>query len=278
MPDPTPPDPTPPDSVLPGVGLPATSLLSYVPAGLPGLRVAFTSVAEGNLALHVGDDPGRVASARAGLEARLGLAPGGLRFMEQVHSATVHEVPAGPARPGASVPVADALVSADASAALAVMVADCLPVVFAGTAGSGAATAVAHAGRRGLLEGVLQATVGRLRVAGAQHLQAWIGPAVCGRCYEVPAALAEEAEHLLPGIASTTSWGTPALDLPAAAAALLEGLGVAVESSGVCTLEDPSYYSYRRDPKTGRFAGLVWTDAPASPDPDRSGPSQPAPA
>ncbi|GAA3683530.1 peptidoglycan editing factor PgeF [Arthrobacter ginkgonis] len=249
---------------MPDSMLPETMLLSYVPAGLPGLRVAFTSGAEGNLALHVGDDPARVASARARLEARLGLVPGGLRFMEQVHSATVHDVPAGPARPGAPVPVADAMVSADASAALAVMVADCLPVVFAGATGAGAATAVAHAGRRGLLDGVLQATVERLRAAGADRLQAWIGPAICGRCYEVPAAMAAEAEGLLPGIACTTSWGTPALDLPAAAAALLGGLGVAVESSGVCTREDPSYPSYRRDPGTGRFAGLVWTDPTSS--------------
>jgi len=255
------PDPMLPEAALPEATLPEATLLSYVPAGLPGLRVAFTSGAEGNLALHVGDDPARVASARARLEARLGLAPGGLRFMEQVHSATVHDVPPGPARPGEPVPVADAMVSADASAALAVMVADCLPVVFAGPAGSGAATAVAHAGRRGLLDGVLQATVERLRAAGAGRLQAWIGPAICGRCYEVPAAMAREAERLMPGISGTTSWGTPALDLPGTAAALLEGLGVAVESSGVCTLETPAYNSYRRDPRTGRFAGLVWADA-----------------
>lgn len=244
--------------------MPKTMLLNYVPAGLPGLRVAFTSGAEGNLALHVGDDPVRVASARTRLEAGLGLDPGAFRYMDQVHSATVHDVPAGPARPGAPVPVADALVSADASTALAVMVADCLPVVLAGPTASGAATAVAHAGRRGLLDGVLQATVDRLRSAGAGPLQAWIGPAICGRCYEVPAAMAEEAERLMPGIAGTTSWGTPALDLPAAAAALLAGLGVAVEASGVCTREDHAYYSYRRDPKTGRFAGLVWTDPAAS--------------
>jgi YfiH family protein len=251
-----------PDTTLPD----ATLLPVHVPHGLPGLRVAFTSVAEGNLALHVGDDPARVAAARARLEAGLGLGAGSLRFMEQVHSATVHDVPAGPALPGAPVPVADALVSADATAPLAVMVADCLPVVFAAATGSGAATAVAHAGRRGLLDGVLQGTVARLRAAGAGPIQAWIGPAICGRCYEVPAAMAEEAERLLPGIAGTTSWGTPALDLPAAAAALLNGLGVAVHAGAPCTREDHAYYSYRRDPNTGRFAGLVWTaPRPAGP-------------
>ncbi|MBX4303668.1 laccase domain-containing protein, partial [Mycobacterium tuberculosis] len=81
--------------------------------------------------------------------------------------------------------------------------------------------AVAHAGRKGLLDGVLQATVEAARAHGAEQLTAWIGPAVCGRCYEVPGEMARSAERILPGITTTTARGTPGLDLPGAARSLL---------------------------------------------------------
>ena len=220
-----------------------------------GLRVAFTNTAAGNLALHVGDDPEQVLARRAALEKTMGVPGKALRFMNQIHSADVALVGPGDA---AAVPTADALVSPDGSAPLAVMVADCVPVVLIGGKPGGVVTAVAHAGRKGLLGGVLANTVDRMRSAGAADIRAWIGPAVCGRCYEVPEAMLEEAASQLPEVRSRTRQGTPALDLPAGATAQLAALGVDVTSVGGCTLESGTLYSHRRSSSAGRFAGLVW--------------------
>ena len=98
-----------------------------------------------------------------------------------------------------------------------------------------------------------------MRASGATVIRAWLGPSVCGSCYEVPAELRDEVAAVLPATWSTTSWGTPALDLPAGAAGQLDALGVPIEYRGPCTLENESLFSYRRDSRSGRFAGLVWT-------------------
>ncbi|MFJ2660462.1 polyphenol oxidase family protein [Arthrobacter koreensis] len=223
--------------------------------GPAGFRVAFTDTSAGNLALHVGDDPAEVRRRRSLLEQRMDVQPESLRFMEQVHSADVALVHGLPA--AGEVPVADALLSPDGSAPLAVMVADCLPVVFAGMGPDGAVSAAAHAGRRGLLDGILTHAVTALRDAGATGIQAWIGPAVCGKCYEVPEEMLGQAAHL-PGASSRTSWGTRALDLPAAARNQLLSQDVSVQIVPGCTMEEPRLFSHRRDAPTGRFAGLIW--------------------
>ena len=228
-----------------------------------GLTVAFTNTEAGNLALHVGDDPAMVLQRRRALEQRMGVPGGSLHFMNQVHSAAVARVsesgPAGTtAVPTADALTADAMVSPDGSAPLAVMVADCVPVVLAGRNSAGVVTAVAHAGRRGLLDGILANTVQEMRAAGASSLRAWIGPSVCGECYEVPAAMQREAAELMPELRSTTRWGTPALDLPAGARTQLEALGVDVVRLPGCTLESGDLYSHRRSSSAGRFAGLIW--------------------
>ncbi|MFD1214911.1 laccase domain-containing protein, partial [Arthrobacter sp. GCM10027362] len=114
---------------------------------------------------------------------------------------------------------------------------------------------------RGLLDGILANTVAALVEAGGTGLRAWIGPSICGRCYEVPAGMQAEACELLPALRSETSWGTPALDLAAGAAAQLEVLGVQVQQVHGCTRESAALFSYRRDPGCGRFAGLVWAAA-----------------
>lgn len=217
------------------------------------LEAGFTDASAGNLALHVRDDPAAVALHRSRLETAMAVTPGSLQFMSQVHSADVAVASGGPA------PTADALVSLDGSVPLAVMVADCVPVLLAGTSpGGGVMTAAAHAGRRGLLDGILPAVVARLRAGGAQSLRAWIGPSICGRCYEVPEQMLAESVALLPAVGSRTSWGTPALDLPAGAARQLKDLGVQVHSVGGCTLENDNLFSHRRDPAAGRFAGVIW--------------------
>ena len=206
----------------------------------PSIQLAFTSQAEGNLALHVNDDPRLVAENRARLEDLIGVRRFSLNFMNQVHSAVVHEVQpvqrTSWLEPAA--PTCDGLLDATGAQPLAVMVADCLPVLFVGRNSQSGQTlsAATHAGRRGLLDGILENTVEALRAHGADVMEAVIGPSICGRCYEVPEDMAQESEQLRPGIRTATRWGTPGLDLPASAEDELRGLGVDVRQSGVCTL------------------------------------------
>ncbi|APF39735.1 polyphenol oxidase family protein [Neomicrococcus aestuarii] len=225
----------------------------------PAAKVAFTSQEEGNLAGHVGDDPFNVARNRESLEKQLGLTETPIAYMNQVHSAVVAE----PASPGQDAPTADGLISAAGNQPMAVLVADCVPLVFVGVneADGAPVTAVAHAGRKGLLDGIIENTVAELRTAGATSFEAWIGPSICGSCYEVPQQMQEDAEATHPGIASTTSWDTPALDLPRTAAQIVRELGGIPHETHECTLENDSYFSYRRDSKAGRLAGLVWLSA-----------------
>ncbi|MFJ2621437.1 polyphenol oxidase family protein [Glutamicibacter sp. NPDC087344] len=228
----------------------------------PSIQLAFTTQAEGNLALHVNDDPHRVEEHRAKLENSIGVRRFSLHFMNQIHSTLIHTV--GSARRTSwrepAAPTCDALVDPSGRESLAVMVADCLPVLFVGlnsTTGQ-TVTGVAHAGRRGLLDGILTKTVLELRGLGADRIEAAIGPSICGKCYEVPQQMAVESETLRPGIRTRTSWGTDGLDLPASAATELGELEVTVQLSGVCTLEDERFFSYRRSTQSGRLAGLVW--------------------
>lgn len=214
--------------------------------------------AELNLGDHVGDDPHAVARNRAALLAEL---PGvtELAFMNQVHGADVAEVgrPLGPDRP-----VADALVTTDQALGLAVLSADCVPVLLA--TDDGGVLGVAHAGRRGVRAGVVAATVARMRAVGARpdRMAALVGPAVCGRCYEVPEAMAAEMVAAEPAARATSRSGTPALDLKAAVVAQLVAAGVeAVEVDPGCTVESPELFSHRRATVTGRIASVVWTPA-----------------
>lgn len=211
-----------------------------------------------NLARHVGDDEEAVSRNRELLAAELGGTD--VVFLDQVHSADVHTLPAdGP------VPVvtADAMVTGRRDVALAIMVADCLPVLLTDP-GAGVIGA-AHAGRRGLLDGVLGRTVEAMSALGArpERMEAVVGPSICGRCYEVPARMRREAAARVPEIYARTSWGTPALDLRAGAVGVLRRAGIGAEAMDTdhpCTLEDESYFSYRREARTGRFAGVIRRD------------------
>ncbi|PNH80505.1 polyphenol oxidase family protein [Arthrobacter sp. AFG20] len=227
----------------------------------PGVSVAFTDTNAGNLALHVGDEAAAVLRRRARLEDIAGISPRRFQYMNQVHgnevSLVVESGTGVELLPSPQAPTADALVSFGGP--LAVMVADCIPLVLVGTGSSGPVLSAVHAGRPGLFSGVIPAAVEQMRASGAKGIRAWLGPSVCGSCYEVPAELRDEVAAVLPSAWSTTSWGTPALDLPGGAASQLDALGVPIEYRGPCTLENESLFSYRRDSRSGRFAGLVWT-------------------
>jgi YfiH family protein len=202
--------------------------------------------AANNLALHVGDDSAVVRANRARLAGQLAVER--VTFMSQVHGAGVGTVGADATGEMADV---DALVTALPGCAIAVLVADCVPIAVTGNS----AVAVVHAGRRGLVAGVVPAAVEALRALDAGPLVATIGPAICGLCYEVPEAMQREVAEVAPPTRSTTRDGTPGLDLAAGVRAQLLGAGVEVpDQPGVCTREDPRFYSYRRDGVTGRFA------------------------
>jgi YfiH family protein len=176
----------------------------------------------------------------------------GFATMTQVHGREVREASgAGPVEG-----TCDALVTSAADVALCVRVGDCVPVVLADVAGS--TIGVAHAGRPGVVAGVVPAAVGAMRERGAKTIHAWIGPHVCGGCYEVPAAMRDEVAAVVPTAYAVTTWGTPSVDIGAAVRTQLELAGCTVHDVAVCTKESPDLYSHRRDGSSaGRFAGIV---------------------
>ncbi|MEV0181269.1 peptidoglycan editing factor PgeF [Streptomyces sp. NPDC050625] len=213
-----------------------------------------------NLGGAVGDDPAAVRANRELAAESLGVDPGRVVWMKQVHGADVVVVD-GPWDPAAEIPSVDAVVTARRGLALAVLTADCVPVLLADPVAKIAAAA--HAGRPGMVAGVVPAAVRAMVELGAEpsRIVARTGPAVCGRCYEVPEAMRAEVAAVEPTAHSETSWGTPAVDVSAGVHAQLERLGVHDrEQSPVCTLESGDHFSYRRDRTTGRLAGYVWLD------------------
>jgi YfiH family protein len=216
------------------------------PGGVSGGRYAGL-----NLGLHVGDDAADVTANRRLLEEWAG-AP--VTFPRQVHGTSVLLV--GEATdPDAE---ADAVVAATPGAAVGVLVADCVPVLLADV--EAGVVAAAHAGRKGFVAGVLEATLVAMAKLGARPgaTRAAIGPAAGPCCYEVPGEMRDEVGAVRPAAPSTTTWGTPSLDLRGGCAAVLREAGVAdVVTVGGCTIEDDDSFSFRRAGVTGRFAGVV---------------------
>lgn len=211
-----------------------------------------------NLGDHVGDDPAAVAENRARLAGAVGLGADRVVWMNQVHGDRVEVVDEPP---GAAIDETDALVTATPRLALAVITADCVPVLLA-DARAGVVAAV-HAGRVGAQRGVVARAVEAMVRQGARagDISALLGPAVSGGNYEVPAAMADEVESTLPGSRTTTASGTPGLDLRSGIARQLADLGVtSVERDPRCTVADPTLFSHRRDAPTGRFASLIWME------------------
>jgi YfiH family protein len=212
-----------------------------------------------DLGLHVGDDPDDVGRNRA-LVGEWAGAP--VSFARQVHGIRAEVVDATPAPQESGDLFAaggcDALVTARAAVPLGVLVADCVPVLLADP--QAGVVAAAHAGRNGLLDGVLQATVRRMVALGARppSVRAALGPCAGPCCYEVPQDMRAQACTVLPSLHATTRAGTPSLDLRAGCREALASAGVGrVDEVGGCTVEDRDLYSYRRAAVTGRFAGVV---------------------
>ncbi|MGZ4516951.1 MAG: peptidoglycan editing factor PgeF [Mycobacteriaceae bacterium] len=211
-----------------------------------------------NLGDHVGDNPVAVAANRQRLAEGIGLPAERLVWMEQVHGRTVAVVDGPQEGP---VPATDALVTAVPGLALVVMAADCVPVLLADERTG--VIAAAHAGRVGARIGIIGRTLEAMRSLGArtEHISALLGPAVCGRCYEVPAHMQADVEAHLPGSASRTRAGAPALDVRAGLrrALLAEGIA-AVAQDPRCTMESAELFSHRRQAPTGRLAGVIWSE------------------
>ena len=211
-----------------------------------------------NLGSHVGDDPAAVVSNRRALAEALGVPAGAMTFMHPDHGrgvATVSE-PTG-VTPGAEITSVDALVTSTPGIGLVALAADCVPVILVEPV-TGVVAAV-HSGWRGLVLDVVGAAVGQMVAAGAraQDVRAHLGPAICGSCYPVPQARADEVAQVRPEAFATAPDGQPALDLRAGIVARLGELGATSTLFGGCTAEDPGLYSHRRDGLTGRQGGAV---------------------
>ncbi len=246
---------------------------------MPGVRVAVTTRAGGvslasreglNLASHVGDEAERVAENRRRLRHALAL-PAEPCWLQQVHGIEVANADERHPTP----PVADAAITLDAGV-LAILTADCLPVVFvmplrAATPGARPLLGAAHAGWRGLLGGVLEATLARLEAAGGDSTGAvaWLGPAIGPAAFEVGdevRAAFIAADSVAAAAFAPNARGRWQADLFLLARQRLARAGVpTVLGGGVCTVSDAAHwYSYRRDASpgadTGRLATLVWQE------------------
>lgn len=231
----------------------------------PGIRILTTQrlggvsrgpFGEFNLGDHVGDELDRVRRNRAILRQAVPEEPCWLR---QVHGVVVHDAD-GVA--GETVPEADAAVTERQGRVLAVLTADCLPVVIADQAAR--TLCVAHAGWRGLASGVLEAGVAavRERAGPGSALRAWIGPAIGPSAFEVGSdvrdAFADMPAAFVPVAGVPGKWWC---NLPMLAEKRLQTAGVVnILQSGLCTVSDDRFYSYRRDGTTGRFATVAWLD------------------
>ncbi len=205
-----------------------------------------------NLGLHVGDEPAHVAANRAALRQLL---PGEPVWLNQVHGTNVVDADGHPATPDA-----DASVARRPGTVCAVMTADCLPVLLCDRAGS--VVAAAHAGWRGLLNGVLEQTVDAMG-ANPEQLMAWLGPAIGPDAFEVGAEVREAFVALDPAADDgfePIPEGKYLADIYLLARQRLRRMGLTdIHGGEHCTvIERERFFSYRRDGRTGRMAALIW--------------------
>jgi len=198
-------------------------------------RTLFTSVASGDM---------KNLQRREELRALASLSD--IAFMNQSHSNTVAQV-----SDASKVVDADALVTTSKGLGIAVIAADCLPILLS----SPQAVAAVHAGRVGVGNGIIDRTIALMQSLGAREINAIVGPAICADCYEVSPQMYQEfvAENPV----AATSAEKHALDLKRSARVQLEKLGVVTRDVGICTLENHDYFSFRRDHTPERLAGVI---------------------
>jgi YfiH family protein len=208
-------------------------------------NIHFTT-APNSLALHTGDNPEIVKINRKTLAREIGIV--NIQFMHQTHSDHVAIVESY-----SDVDLeADALVTSVAGVAVAVLAADCIPLLLS----SDECVAAVHVGRRGVVNGIVDKALDAMESLGAREISATIGPSICGICYQVSPQMYQEVIRDFPKCA--TSDEKHCLDLPAGVKAMLQSRNVSMNLVGACTLEDSRYFSYRRDATSGRQAGVIW--------------------
>lgn len=238
------------------------------PAGIVGLTTQCGAnhgvFGEWNFALHVGDDADRVLDNRRRLRQQLGGLP--MQWLQQVHGTRVQRLPARGDRIFADAPRADALYTDRPGVALAVMTADCLPVLLCDERGR--EVAAVHAGWRGLAAGILNRVVEGFH-APPSRLMAWVGPAICAQHFEVGPEVREAFVGSAPlqaaqgsEVTAFRSSGRPGhyyCDLYALARLCLQGCGIEQVFGGqYCTYHQPQrFYSYRRQRECGRMATVI---------------------
>jgi YfiH family protein len=205
-----------------------------------------------NLALHVGDHPDSVRANREILASQIGIETGKVFFMNQVHGNALSLIDEN--SDSSLEPTADALFTSTPGIALVVLVADCTPLLLK----SAKAVAAVHVGRRGLVAGVMEATLQVFERAGIKRdeISAELGPSICADCYEVDMKTYEEVVEKNPDAA--TSIEKHSLDIAGGLKANLTRAGIAFDYSKECVKHDPGYFSYRNASRTGRQAGVIW--------------------
>ena len=198
-------------------------------------RTLFTSIASGDM---------KNLQRREELRALASLSD--IAFMNQSHSNTVVEV-----SDASEVIDADALVTTSKGLGIAVIAADCLPILLS----SPQAVAAVHAGRVGVGNGIIDRTVALMQSLGARGISATVGPSICADCYEVSPQMYQE--FVLENPEASTSAQKHALDLKRSARAQLEKLGVVTRDVDICTLENHDSFSFRRDRTPERLAGVI---------------------
>lgn len=205
-----------------------------------------------NLGFHVGDNQQHVLINRQTLKIDLGLG-NEPEWLDQIHSTVAITVEEETNR------IADAAITRSPNRPLAIMTADCLPILL--TNRQGTEIAAIHAGWRGLVNGIVTNTLEKMHSSPAD-LMAWIGPAICQSCYEVGQEVLDTAEkHYAFAPKAFLSQGEKWLaNLPLLAELILNSLGIpAVYQSKACSFEQKNeFYSYRREAQTGRMATLIW--------------------
>ena len=196
-----------------------------------------------NLALHVNDNSSSVEENRKFLAKLFSVEK--LAFMNQVHGNRVVRVSAQMI----DTPEVDAIITTDKSLGLVVQTADCLPILVDG----GGVVGAIHVGRRGLLNGIIEKTIGLIVAQGGRDIKATIGPAICGKCYEVD----EDTYKNIITEYPVGNAGFRHIDIREIASEQLRNMGCIVNNLKICTREDENYFSYRRNNVTGRQAGVI---------------------